>query len=44
MAKKSTTNLENELKKTDSLERFLERNHEELNTDSLPAQLQELII
>ncbi len=43
MPKKSTTNLENELKSCDTLESFLKRNLDELSTASLAEQLQTLI-
>ena len=43
MPKKSTTNLENELKSCDTLESFLKRNLDELSTASLAEQLQALI-
>ena len=39
MPKKSTTNLENELKSCDTLESFLKRNLDELSTASLAEQL-----
>ena len=43
MPKKSTSNLENELKSSDSLDQFLIENQEEQILDSLPVYLQELI-
>lgn len=43
MLKKSTFHLENELKKTDSLDSFLEKNQGEMEAGNLAAQLQELI-
>ena len=43
MPKKSTTNLENELKSCDTLESFLKRNLDELSTASLAEQIQTLI-
>lgn len=43
MPKKSTSNLENELKKSVSIEAFLQEHHEELAASDLPAQLQDLI-
>jgi len=43
MPKKSTSNLENELKRSESLDSFLKENSEELAVDSLPEQIQELL-
>lgn len=43
MPKKSTSNLENELKKSESLDTFLKENREELAMDSLSSMIQELI-
>ena len=43
MPKKSTSNLENELKKSVSIEAFLQEHQEELTTSDLPTQLQVLI-
>lgn len=43
MPKKSTSNLENELKKSVSIEAFLQEHQEELAASDLPAQLQDLI-
>ena len=43
MPKKSTSNLENELKRNTSLESFLEKNRAEMSTDTLAARLQTLI-
>ena len=43
MPKKSTSNLENELKKSTSLESFLEKNRSELSSDTLADRLQVLI-
>lgn len=43
MPKKSTSNLENELKKSVSIEAFLQEHHEELAASDLPALLQDLI-
>ncbi len=43
MPKKSTSNLENELKRSESLDSFLKENREELAVDSLPDQIQELL-
>lgn len=43
MAKKSTSNLESELKRSKNLDDFLERNHEELSKGSLSEQIQRLI-
>ncbi len=43
MPKKSTSNLENELKRSDSIDSFFNENREELATDSLTAQLQALM-
>ena len=43
MPKKTTTNLENELKSCDTLENFLKVNRDELSTASLAEQIQTLI-
>lgn len=43
MPKKSTTNLENELKNCDSLDSFLKENSSELSIDPLTSHLQSLI-
>ena len=43
MPKKSTTNLENELKNCDSLDNFLKENSGELSIDPLTSHLQSLI-
>ena len=43
MTKNSTFHLENELKKTDSLDDFLEQHQDELEVGSLASQLQTLI-
>lgn len=43
MAKKSTSNLESELKRSKSLEDFLTKNHDELAKDSLSEQIQRLL-
>lgn len=43
MAKKSTANLESELKRSKTLEDFLKKNSDELAADSLPEQLQALL-
>ncbi|MDD7602578.1 MAG: XRE family transcriptional regulator [Firmicutes bacterium] len=43
MPRKSTANLENELRSCDSLDTFLQENRDELSTDSLTVQLQTLI-
>ena len=43
MSKKSTSNLENELKRSHSIDAYLEINQEELADDSLPALLQALL-
>ena len=43
MPKKTTTNLENELKSCDTLENFLKVNRDELSTFSLAEQIQTLI-
>ena len=43
MPKKSTSNLENELKRSVSIEAFLLEHQEEMATSDLPTQLQELI-
>lgn len=43
MPKKSTSNLENELKRSESLDSFLRENKEELAEDSLPDQIQALL-
>lgn len=43
MPKKTTTNLENELKRCETLEDFLEVNRDELSTTSLAQQIQSLI-
>ncbi|MBQ4650155.1 MAG: hypothetical protein IJB73_05580, partial [Firmicutes bacterium] len=43
MPKKSTSNLENELKKSVSIEVFLQEHQEELTVSDLPTQLQALI-
>lgn len=43
MPKKTTTNLENELKSCDTLENFLKVNQDELSTASLAEQIQALI-
>ena len=43
MAKKTTTNLESELKRSKTLEDFLEKNHEELAVDSLSEQIHNLL-
>ena len=42
MPKKNTTNLENELRECDSLDRFLKDNKEELSTNTLTVQIQAL--
>lgn len=43
MPKKSTSNLENELKRSSSVSEYLQENRDELASDSLPALLQALI-
>ena len=43
MPKKSTSNLENELKRSQSIHDYLQTNQEELAADSLPALLQTLM-
>ena len=43
MPKKTTTNLENELRSCDTLENFLKVNRDELSTASLAEQIQTLI-
>ena len=43
MPKKTTTNLENELRSCDTLENFLKVNRDELSTFSLAEQIQTLI-
>ncbi len=43
MSNKSTFHLENELKKTDSLDTFLEQHQDELEVGSLALQMQTLI-
>ena len=42
MPKKSTSHLENELKRSESLEAFLDNNQDELSREELPELLQVL--
>ena len=44
MPKKSTENLENELKSSDTLDAFLKQNHEELSNAPLSEHIQNLIV